>query len=263
MESPSPTLTKDNFYPIPPTMIAVPTTLERESQGNNIGNGFLPTHEIDHCHDDLNMSCLELDVDALDTQLVIEDSIDLNVTCVQINEIDSGLSAPSADFNSSIVTGAQIEIFVDESAPTKLIADANEPCDLVVQPDFDHIQLVKSNEVLARILHDNSLFSITMDLPISLSHARDRISEITCLRSFKSVYAPSFQFHLIGDYGVDNMFLVYRICVTCDVLDMLKERKLIRMLDHFLRNNCYSIKPHISYICSDYTDECLLFKAVF
>jgi hypothetical protein len=118
------------------------------------------------------------------------------VTCVQINEIDSGLSAPSADFNSSIVTGAQIEIFVDETAPTKLIADANEPCDLVVQPDFDHIQLVKSNEVLARILHDNSLFSITMDLPISLSHARDRISKIICLRSFKSVYAPNFQFHL-------------------------------------------------------------------
>jgi hypothetical protein len=106
MESPSPTLMKDNFYPIPPTMIAVPTTVERESQGNNIGNGFLPTHEIDHCHDDLNMPCLELDVDALDTQLVIEDSINLNMTCVQINEIDSGLSAPSADLNSSIVTGA-------------------------------------------------------------------------------------------------------------------------------------------------------------
>jgi hypothetical protein len=86
----------------------------------------------------------------------------------------------------------------------------------MVEPDLDYIQLVKSNEVLNKILHHNSLFSITMDPPLSLQHARDKISEITCLRTFNSVYAPNFQFNLIEDYGVDNNFLVHQICITCD-----------------------------------------------
>jgi hypothetical protein len=83
------------------------------------------------------------------------------------------------------------------------------------------------------VSHANSLFSIILDPPISLPHARDRISEITYLKTFNSVYAPNFKFNFIGDYGVDNIFLVHKICITCDDLDMLKEKKLIRMLDHF------------------------------
>jgi hypothetical protein len=53
------------------------------------------------------------------------------------------------------------------------------------------------------------------------------------LSTLKSIYAPKFKFNLIGDYGVDNIFLVHRICITCDDLAMLKENKLIRMLYHF------------------------------
>jgi hypothetical protein len=37
----------------------------------------------------------------------------------------------------------------------------------------------------------------------------------------------------LSDYDIDNIFLVHKICITCDDLDMLKEKKLLRMLDHF------------------------------
>jgi hypothetical protein len=130
------------------------------------------------------------------------------------------LSAPIINDNYS----------VDSSASVELNAE-NETCDLIVEPNLDHIHLVKSNDVLA--VHANSLFSIMMDQPMSLSHARDKIAEITCLSTFKSVYAPLFNFNLIGDYGVDNIFLVHRICIMCDDLAMLKENKLLQMLDHF------------------------------
>jgi hypothetical protein len=53
------------------------------------------------------------------------------------------------------------------------------------------------------------------------------------LSTLKSIYAPKFKFNLIGNYGVDNIFLVHRICITCDDLAILKKNKLIRMLDHF------------------------------
>ena len=56
--------------------------------------------------------------------------------------------------------------------------------------------------------------------PISLECAMEKVSELSSLNSPSSTY--SYYFKLIGDYGVDNQFLVYRICITCDHMDELK-----------------------------------------
>ena len=133
------------------------------------------------------------------------------------------MSAPIAEFNSSI----------DMSAPDEIIVAANKPCDLTHKYDLDHIKLIRHDEVLARISQDTFLWSIAMDPPMSFSHARTKIAEITGLSTLKSAYVPDFTFQLIGDYGVDNIFLVHRICITCDDFSSLKDTKSVHMLDHF------------------------------
>jgi hypothetical protein len=134
------------------------------------GTNFVPPYEIDECHVDLNISCAEIENNQ---------ATDWHIQCVQLTEKASVLSAPTSE----------LALSVDLSAPTKLIADANELCDLTIEADMDHIILVKINEVMARICHAKSLFSGTMDPPMSLSHARDKIVKIPCL---KSVYTPNF-----------------------------------------------------------------------
>ena len=57
---------------------------------------------------------------------------------------------------------------------------------------------------------------------MKLSHAMEKVSEIACSKSLVSAYTPGYKFNLIGDYGVDNQFLVYRICITCDHVNELK-----------------------------------------
>jgi hypothetical protein len=115
------------------------------------------------------------------------------------------------------------------SALPAITADEIEPYDLRVKSDLDHIKLVNNYEVMARICHAKSLFYVITDPPLSLSCARDKIAEIPCL---KSVYVPNFQFNLIGDYDVEEEFLVHKICITCDELSCLVEDKFLHMLDH-------------------------------
>ena len=78
--------------------------------------------------------------------------------------------------------------------------------------------MVRNDDFLARLSHANTLFSIPMDPHMSLSHAKNKIAEITCLRTLQNVYAPDFTFQLIGDYDINNEFWVHRICITCDDL---------------------------------------------
>jgi hypothetical protein len=138
----------------------------------------------------------------------------LNVSCDQTTEINSGLSAPVAKNNvledcvnnlPPILSAPLVEVnsFIDISAQTKILAIANELCDLIVECSLDHIKLLKNNEVLAKISQANSLFCVMMDPPISLSHARDKIAELTCL---KSVYVPCFTFILVGEYDLPIVF---------------------------------------------------------
>jgi hypothetical protein len=126
---------------------------------------------------------------------------DLNAPCDPIPEIISVLSVPLSESDHSI----------DLSAPTENIAADIQPCDLIPESNFDHLNLLIHADEITKISHNTSLWSIVMDPPISFSHARHKISAIACLSTFKSVYAPHFKLNLIGDYGVDNDFLVHRI----------------------------------------------------
>ena len=194
---------------------SVPTSYGSDSTGKNKGTDFIPPHNIDECHVDLNISCVEIENDLV-TPLILEDcATGLNVLCDQSTEIDAGMSTIVFDgcLNSSTdqiakkttISSAPISAVnssINMSAPTEIISDENASCD-IVESDLDHIKLVQNNEVLARIFHASSLFSIMMDPPISLSHAKNKITELTCL---KSVYTPDFTFNLIGDNGVHNEF---------------------------------------------------------
>jgi hypothetical protein len=138
-ESPSPTLTKVNFYPFPPIVIVVPTTVEPESQGNSKGTTFVPPH--DERHVDLIMPCDELPSDVVIPHVIEHVVVDLNISCDQTNVIHSVLRALIVEVSSSI----------EMSASGEIIANEIEPCDLLVEPDLNHIQLVKSNKVLAKV----------------------------------------------------------------------------------------------------------------
>jgi hypothetical protein len=131
------------------------------------------------------------------------------------------------------------------STSTKIIAVTIEPCDLLVTSDSAHIKLVRHDEVINEFFHDISLWSIKMDPPMSVSQARNKIAEITCL---KSVYIHDFTFNLIGDYGVDNDFLVHRICITCDKLACSTEYKFVYMPSRFdmTSNNNVDYGPNSS-----------------
>jgi hypothetical protein len=58
------------------------------------------------------------------------------------------------------------------------------------------------------------VYSIMLNEPISLSCAMNKISEISYLSS--STHAYWFTFDLIGEYSMDDNFLVDHICITCD-----------------------------------------------
>lgn len=206
-----------------PSSPTVPTLSEKDIYGNNKGTDDITRHEINLFPGDLNNSCVELPVDLV-TPPIFEDNIaELNLPCDQILDMPAVLNAPIAAFNSS----------VDMSAPAEIIVAANKSCHLTLNYALDHIKLIRNDEVLARISHDNTLFSVPMDPPLSLSHARTKISGLAYLRALNSAYAPDFTFELIGDYDSNNEFWVHRICITCDELTSLKDSKIMHALSHF------------------------------
>lgn len=113
--------------------------------------------------------------------------------------------------------------------------DLSAPCEKIIElpailsvsydkliPSNDHVELVRHKEVLTRISSADSLCYIMLDSPMKLSHAMEKVSEIACSKSLSSAYIPGYKFNLIEDYGVDNQFLLYRICITCDHVNELK-----------------------------------------
>jgi hypothetical protein len=164
----------------------VPTSSESDSQENNKGIDFVPPHDVDKCHVDLNISCVEIENNLL-TPLVLDDqATDWHVRSVQLTEKTSVFSAPTSELASS----------VELSAPSKLIADVKALCDLTIESDLDHIKMVKTNEVLATILHARSLFSVMMDPPMSLSHA-DGPFKVT-----EKINDNTYKFELSVDFGM-------------------------------------------------------------
>jgi hypothetical protein len=101
---------------------------------------------------------------------------------------------------------------------------------LATKSDLDRIFLVRHDEMLAKILHDTSLWFVMMDTLMSLSQVRNKIAEITCL---KSEYVSDFTLNLIGDYNIANDFWVHIICIACNKLSCLRKYKSVHMLNHF------------------------------
>lgn len=198
------------------------TSLDSDIRGNLKGTDSVLPHEIDICHSIPHTSCVRSSIDLVILPAFEDIVAELNLPCDPIHEIPTVLSGSIAKINE----------LPDLSAPNELNV-ANETCDFPAKSDLDHVQLVRENEELARNSEANSLFSIAMHRPLSLSHVVNKITEITCLSMFNSVYAPDLKFNLIGEYGVDKEFLVHRICITCDDLAALKKNNLVQMLDHF------------------------------
>jgi hypothetical protein len=203
----------------------------------------------DDCPTTSTMSFVQIANDLVTPPILQDCAINWNVSCHQTTEINAGLSAHVAKNNvledcvnnlPPILSAPLVEVnsIIDMNAQTEILASTNELCDLIVGSSLDHIKLVKNNEVLAKISQANSLFYITMDPPISLSHVRDKIAELT---SLKSVYAPDFTFILVGEYDMTIVFLVHRICIMCADFARSHETKVLNMLSCFDMTSSFGI----------------------
>ena len=173
MESPSKKVTSSD---VGPTLIAPlggyeesPTTIltsyKLGLQGNKEGMESTHPPDIDLCHVELKDLCVELNEipSVLITPVVMDNSVaTFDKLCDQTIETSIVLRAPTAKHDS----------LHDLCAPRKLKETEIEPRDLIFEPGLDHVQLIKHDDVPARIPGTNSLYSILMDPPMPLSHAR-------------------------------------------------------------------------------------------
>jgi hypothetical protein len=97
--------------------------------------------------------------------------------------------------------------------------NVSAPCDNLIS-NFDHVVVLTHKEVLARIPSNDIVYSIMLKEPLSLRCAMNKISEISYLNS--STHAYCFMFYLIGEYSMNDNFLVDHICITCDRINALK-----------------------------------------
>jgi hypothetical protein len=179
---------------------------EPELEINSKSNIFVCPHGITVCDDGLDTLCDASSIDLVPRPVIEGVVADLTTSCDQTFDITTTLRAPITKISS----------FVDLNLHNTKITDENATYYLPPKSDLGHIHLVRHEEDLTRIFHGTSIWSIRMDPPMSLSHARNKISEIACLSSFNSGYTLDFQFVLIRDYGLDKNFLVNKMCITCE-----------------------------------------------
>lgn len=120
-------------------------------------------------------------------------------------------------------------------------SNVSEPCDNLLNSNFDHVVLMTHKEVLSRIPPTDIVYSIMLTEPISLSCAMKKVSEISYLNS--STYAYCFTFNLIGEYSMSDNFMVDHICITCD---RIAEQKLA-VFHHICNVSkcfCYGTRAH-------------------
>jgi hypothetical protein len=98
--------------------------------------------------------------------------------------------------------------------------NVSAPCDNLHISNFYHVVVLTHKEVLARIPSNEIVYSIMQKEPLSLHCAMNKISEISYLNS--STHAYCFMFYLIGEYSMNDNFLVDHICITCDRINELK-----------------------------------------
>ena len=158
-----------------------------------------------------------------DMQVTLEEREPSLVQPASPLEIDE--SVPTTSEEDVIDIGADLELQHANSKfcePTTFIHDNSdlhdthikEPCADLPTTNFEHVVMITHKEVLAKIPPVNVVSSIMLDEPISVQCAMNRISEISYVNS--STYVPGFTFHLVGDYNMNEIFMVDHICITCD-----------------------------------------------
>ena len=144
--------------------LRVPTSSELTIRGNDKGTDLPPPHDYDECLVNLNAPCDELPT-TLITPPILEDYVDdLTLPCDQTTAITTILSSP-------------IELIIDEK----------EPCDSVTKSDLDQVQLISHEDVLSTILHANYLYSVVLNSPMPLSHAKNILNDIARSKSLQCV----------------------------------------------------------------------------
>lgn len=189
------------------------------------------------------------------------------MTCDEINEIPvefsapceivdlhADLSAPTAEINSSNDLSAHINFDIDENESCEEITNVlGETCD-VDKFGLDCVDLI-THGVIENDPPINSLCYIALDSPMYLSHAMDKLCELTISKSFA---VHEYTIHLIGQHDVNNNILVHEICITCDNFPLLGEKKFLHMLNHFDRTSNIGV----DYLPNSYLHACLNISAL-
>lgn len=120
------------------------------------------------------------------------------------------------------------------------------------------MELITHKKILSRISTDDSLCYIMFDNPIELDRIIGKVLEIMSLKCIHRNYTYKHKFKLIGDYGVDRKFYVYRIYITCDnlaelTLEVMGKQSSIPcfvQLKSNPRNSAYCVEQFIWPTCS-------------
>ncbi|PNT76050.1 hypothetical protein BRADI_1g43423v3 [Brachypodium distachyon] len=178
---------------------------------------------------------------------------ELNFPCDQRVELSSEFSAPcDIDDAPTILIAPPVPISFYNDRSAQINVKDNESCEEIdilsgETCDVDKFGLgcveLITHGVIDKDPPINSLCYITLDTPMYLSHAMDKVSE---LRISKSFTVHGYTIHLIGQHDVNNNILVHEICITCDNFPVLGEKKFLHMLNHFnmTSNICVHYLPN-------------------
>jgi hypothetical protein len=120
--------------------------------------------------------------------------------------------------------------------------NVSAPCDSSHILNFDHVVVLTHKEVLARIPSNEIVYSIMLNEHLSLSCVMNKISEISYLNSCTHAYC--FMFHLIGEYSMNDNFLVDQICITRDRINELK-LAVFNPICYVSQSFCVGIVDHV------------------
>lgn len=167
-------------------------------------------------HDaEFDKPCVEIDNMPADFSASCDDILylptEFSAPCNDILDLSTQMSAPCDE-----ITTLPAEL--DESC---FKSETSNPSEFPVA-DMRNVKLIKHDDVLAKISIANSLFYVMFDKPIALSSVTDKVAEIPCLKTLDGPNGYTYMFNLIGNYGVDEKFHVYQLCITYDNISALK-----------------------------------------
>ena len=138
---------------------------------------------------------------------------------------------PTKSEENAIDIGADLELHHANSKffeHTNLLADScdlhdiyiHDPCANFPISTFEHVVLITHKEVLAKIPPVDIAYSIMLNEPITVQCAMNTISAILYVNS--STFTSCFTLNLVGNYGMNEIFMVDHVCITCDTIAELK-----------------------------------------